>query len=123
MKKITVLLLAVLLSSLAYAATPVRTADYKPFSITSTQLGQEISSDQLERMMCKAPSMADTAVLLNDYDFVDQRPGRNGLLYTIFRGKQGGKAVRVAFVYYGSPRDYIFVSIAVDEKPVLNCDF
>lgn len=84
----------------ALAASPTRTSDFRPFTISSSKLQREMSVEQLEgTLMCKSMAtgegLAANMDLLKNYDVLGTDRTDGTLTITTLAGRQQGKQVKV----------------------------
>lgn len=97
---------------------------YKPFTITSSKLGKEMSDVYIaNKFLCKTPMevLQETMNLLKNYDLVDSSNGDGTLTITSFSGMQQAKNVVVSLAIDEHSNPRIVRYILVEGIPALYC--
>lgn len=99
---------------------PIRDGNFSPFSIVSTKLGTEISSDELEKhYLCRTGAIAPTMELIQNYDVEGSDPLDGSMTITSFRGRQNGQDVLVDIWASHSPQSNI--RVFVNKTQAIRC--
>ncbi len=101
---------------------PVKSANFRPFSIVSTKLQKEMPDHLiLDRLMCRSTltTMAEFMDLVQNYDLLRTNPMDGTMSMTTFRGRQDGQSVEVMLAVQTSDRTLHHIWVA--GKPVFSC--